>query len=171
MASCSPTSAPTRSCCARPRRSWPLEWIANSAAGSLEPTAPGTAVAHISLPTGPHRYQLWLGGSFARGFQVTVDGRYLGAVSNELNTIGDYNEVGLPITLGPGVSTIALTYPQASSFAPGRADNEVGYTGLDEIALQPLASSSRMIELQPPQARELCGRSLDWIEIVAPESR
>jgi|GEM_PF-421624 hypothetical protein len=150
--------------------SWPLEWIANSAAGSLEPTAPGTALAHISLPTGPHRYQLWLGGSFARGFQVTVDGRYLGAVSNELNNIGDYNEVGLPITLRPGVHTIALTYPQASSFAPGGADNEVGYTGLDEIALQPL-SPSRTIELQPPQAKELCGRSLDWIEIVAPENR
>ncbi len=150
--------------------SWPLQWIANSAAGSLEPTPPGTALAHVLLPTGPHSYQLWLGGNFARGFQVSVDGRYLGAVSNELNNIGDYNEIGVPVTLGPGVHTIALTYPQASSLAPGGADDEVGYTGLDEIALQPL-TASRMIELQPPQASELCGRSLDWIEIVAPQSR
>jgi hypothetical protein len=150
--------------------SWPLGWTADPTAGSLEPTSPGTAFAHVELPTGPHSYRLWLGGSFARGFQVSVDGHNLGSVANELNNIGDYNAVGPAITLGAGVHTIAITYPALSGLAPGGADNEPGYTGLDEIALEPLGTRSRMIELQPPQASELCGRSLDWIEIVAPES-
>ena len=146
--------------------SWPAGWVANALGQeTLQPTAPGTAYFHVSLPTGPHRYQLWLGGSFARGFTVDVDGSYLGSISNELNNIGDYNEVGPAITLAAGVHTIAITYPQASSFAPGSADTE-DYTGLSAIALQPLDSPSRMIAVQPPQARQLCGRSLDWIEIV-----
>ncbi|MGD0196717.1 MAG: hypothetical protein ABSC56_02240 [Solirubrobacteraceae bacterium] len=150
--------------------SWPAGWIADSQdQQSLTPTTPGTAYARISIPTGPHRYQLWLGGSFARGFVVHVDGRYLGSISNELNNIGDYDELGDPMTLGAGVHTIAITYPRAASLAPGSADTEQ-YTGLDEIALQPLGTPAKMVEVQPPQASELCGRSLDWIEIVAPEN-
>jgi hypothetical protein len=149
--------------------SWPRAWSADTIGGSLEPTTAGTAVAHVELPTGPHRYQLWLGGSFARGFKVSVDGHYLGSVANELNNIGDYNQVGPAITLGAGVHTIAITYPALSGLAPGGADDEPGYTGLDEIALEQQGTPARMIELEPPQASQLCGHSLDWIEIVAPE--
>ena len=149
---------------------WPIDWIADTVGGSLEPTGPGTAVAHVELPTGPHRYKLWLGGSFARGFRVSVDGHPLGSVANELNAIGDYNQVGPEISLGAGVHTIDITYPALSGLAPGGADNETAYTGLDEIALQEAATPTRMVALQPPQATQLCGRSLDWIEIVTPES-
>jgi hypothetical protein len=146
---------------------WPPSWIADPAAGSLVPTDPGTAFAHVMLPTGPHRYTLWLGGSFARGFKISIDGRPFASISNELNNIGDYNEVGPQVTLAAGVHTIAITYPALSGLGPGSADNEADYTGLDEIALQP-DTPSRMVELQPPQATQLCGHSLDWLEIVAP---
>jgi hypothetical protein len=152
---------------------WPASWVQDyDASGqpeqALTATAPGTAYAHVSIPTGPHRYQLWLGGGFARGFVVHVDGRLVGSVANELNNLGDYNEVGQPFTLGAGVHTIAITYPRAN-LSPGSADSE-DYTSLAEIALQPLDTPSRMLEVPPSRARALCGRSLDWIEVVAPSS-
>ena len=58
-----------------------------------------------------------------------------------------------------------LTYPR-SSLAPGSAEPEL--TSLTAIALEPLQSpSSEMLSVVPSQASRLCGRSLDWIEIVS----
>ena len=151
---------------------WPGSWIQDYAAtgqseDALSPTTPGTAVAHVELPTGPHRYQLWLDGSFDRGFIVKVDGRRIGAISDELNPFGDgWNEVGVALTLDAGVHSISLTYPKPT-LGPGGDDDE-NYTSIADIALQPLVSS-HMLAVKPAQASELCGRSLDWIEIVAPE--
>ena len=152
--------------------SWPASWIQAYTTGqpedALSVTTPGTATAHVSLPSGPQPYQLWLGGSFDRGFIVHIDGHLVGSVSDELNNLGDYDEVGHQITLGPGVHTIKITYPPAN-LSPGNGDNE-DYTSLSEIALVPVDSQSKMLTVQPAQASQLCGRSLDWIEIVAPVS-
>jgi hypothetical protein len=147
---------------------WPGTWNSDAAAeGSITPTTPGTAYAHVSIPTGPHRYQLWLGGSFTRGFVVSVDGHRIGSISDQQNPFGaGYNEVGSPLVLKAGVHTIALTFPEPT-LAPGGDDDE-DYTSLSEIALAPLDSRPKLLSLKPAQARELCGRSLDWIEIVAP---
>jgi hypothetical protein len=148
--------------------SWPGTWNSSGAAeGSITPTTPGTAYAHVSIPTGPHRYQLWLGGSFTRGFAVAVDGHAIGSVSDQQNPYGaGYNEVGPSLVLGAGVHTIAVTYPQPT-LAPG-GDEDEDYTSLAEIALAPLDSPSKLLSVTPAHASELCGRSLDWIEIVAP---
>jgi hypothetical protein len=150
---------------------WPAAWQqdydqSGQPEQALTATAPGTAYARVSIPTGPHRYRLWLGGSFDRGFVVHVDGHLVGSVADELNDLGDYNAVGTPFTLSAGVHTIAITYPQAN-LSPGNADSE-GYTSLSEIALQPLDTPPRMVTVKPAQASELCGRTLDWIEVVAP---
>jgi hypothetical protein len=152
---------------------WPSSWdqdytqtVTPEPEDALTATTPGTATAHVAIPTGPHRYQLWLGGSFGRGFVVRIDGQLIGSVADELNNLGDYNEVGKPVALAAGVHTITITYPQAN-LSPGDADSE-DYSSLSEIALQPLDSPSQMITVKPAQASELCGRSLDWIEIVAP---
>jgi hypothetical protein len=146
---------------------WPAAWTDDVAQQALTPTTPGTAVAHVEIPTGPHRYQLWLGGSFARGFNVSVNGRRVGSISNEINNNGDYNMVGSPIELGAGVATIDITYPQPT-LAPGGDEDEADYTALSEIALQQLGTPSALLRVKPSQAATLCGRSLDWIEVVVP---
>jgi hypothetical protein len=152
---------------------WPASWNqAYSPSGQPEagliPTTPGTAVAHVKIPTGSKRYQLWLGGSFGRGFIVDVDGRRIGAISNQLNPFGDgYNEVGAPFILPAGVHSISLTYAKPT-LGPGGDDDE-NYTALGAIVLQPIVAS-HMLSVKPAQASELCGRSLDWIEVVAPET-
>ncbi|HEX2703174.1 MAG TPA: hypothetical protein VHM72_07060 [Solirubrobacteraceae bacterium] len=149
---------------------WPAGWMQDDdpePEDALTATTPGTAVAHVTLRHAARRYQLWLGGSFARGFLVRVDGRLVGSIANELNNLGDYNEVGSPFVLAAGKHTITVTYPPAN-LSPGAADSE-HYTALSEIALAPLSPAPDLVEVSPAKATELCDRTLDWIEVVAPE--
>jgi hypothetical protein len=37
------------------------------------------------------------------------------------------------------------------------------------VALSPPTSSAHYLTVPPAKAGELCGRSLDWIEVIAPE--
>jgi hypothetical protein len=140
---------------------------------TLLPTAGGaTATAHINIPYGVKGWELWLGGTFNRGFVVAVDGHPIGSVSNQLEPAGGYAQVGPPLTLAPGVHTITVTYPNAN-LSPGNADlDSVDYDALIAIALSPplypAAGSGRMLTVAPHAADTLCGRSLDWIEIVKP---
>lgn len=141
---------------------WPAAWIHDAAAHALTPTTPGTATAHIRVD-GNQRYELWLGGSFARGLAVKVDGRAVGTVRNQLSNIGGYVSVA-SFYLTPGVHTFTFTYPHAG-LRPGSGDNE--FTTLAEIALQPLQTPrAAMLSVVPARARTLCGRPLDWIEVA-----
>ncbi len=152
---------------------WGAGWVESSnGSDTLMPSAAGaTATAHVNLPYGVRGYQLWLGGSFARGFAVSVDGTRIGSVSDQLEPTGGYAEVGAPLTLAPGVHSITITYPHAN-LSPGNADlDSVDYDALSEIALSPplypARGSGRMLTVAPHDAtRMLCGRTLDWIEVV-----
>ena len=141
---------------------WPAGWIHNEEEHTLVPTVPGTAIAHIRFASA-QRYELWLGGSFARGFEVSVDGRHVGTVRNELNSFDEYVSVA-DVFLTPGIHTFTFTYPHAN-LAPGSGLGE--FTYLEQISLEPLQSPPhRLLEVAPAQARTLCGRQLDWIEVV-----
>jgi hypothetical protein len=145
---------------------WPARWIDGSAEHTLTPTTPGQVVAQISLPT-PQTYELWLDGNFARGFAVSVDGRGAGTVRGELSGFrggGLYNAVHVAdLPLSAGTHTVVLTYPHAD-LAPGGGINEL--TSLSAITLQPQTPASELIGVAPQQAARLCGRPLDWIELV-----
>lgn len=141
---------------------WPAGWLHDPAAGTLTPTAPGQLVGHIAVATDQH-YQLWLGGSFARGFIVFVDGRELGRVKDELANIGQSVYVGERV-LTPGTHEIVLRYP-SPDLTPGSGAQ---MTILSTIVLEPLDKpATAMLTVDPDRARTLCGRELDWIEIVA----
>jgi hypothetical protein len=145
---------------------WPGLWYHDPVSHSLTANTPGTAIAHIRLAV-PQAYQLWLGGIFSRGFVVAVDGRTVGVVKDQIADLDGYVPVAkLPLTAG--VHTITVAYPHAD-LTPGSGDNN--YTILDNIALEPLQIPARaMLTVAPQQARLLCGRPLDWIEIVAPSA-
>jgi hypothetical protein len=145
---------------------WPAPWVHDSSSRTLWPNTPGTAVAQINV-YGDQDYKLWLGGSFSRGFEVSVDGRYVSRVKDELLSIGGYAPVA-DVYLTPGIHVFALTYPH-SDLTPGSGDNQ--QTSLAAISLQPLRRpSAQLLSVTPAQARSLCGRSLDWIELVVPSS-
>ena len=140
---------------------WPDTWFHELPAHTLTPSAPGHAVAHIAVAHAGS-YQLWLGGSFSRGFEVSVDGRHVGDVKDQLLSLGGYAPVA-NVFLTPGVHTLVLTYP-TPNLTPGSANNDL--TTLAAITLQPQSPPSRLLEVAPSQATRLCGRPLDWIELV-----
>jgi hypothetical protein len=128
----------------------------------LTPTTPGQAVGHIAVASS-QIYELWLGGSFTRGFDVSVDGRSVGRVKDELSTINGYVHAA-NVFLARGIHTFALDYPRPD-LTPGSGENEL--TSLSAIALQQRQSpASELISVDPRQAGQLCGRPLDWIEIA-----
>jgi hypothetical protein len=153
---------------------WPRAWRHETESHSIQPTTPGWAVGHILVPSS-QTYELFLGGSFGRGFEVKVDGRKVGSVANQLTGFISY----IPITrlyLTAGEHTFQYTYPQpglapASGETLGMSEYWAGvgrWTSLTAVVLQPLDfPRSELISASPAEARKLCGRQLDWLELVA----
>jgi hypothetical protein len=142
---------------------WPGVWGHDLAQHALTPTTPGQAVSHIAVASS-QSYELWLGGSFTRGFDVSVDGRSVGRVKDELSTINGYVHV-TDVFLARGIHTFAFDYPHPD-LTPGSGENAL--TSLSTIALQQRQSpASELIRLPPDEAQRLCDRPLDWIEFVA----
>jgi hypothetical protein len=142
---------------------WPGMWVHDPQARTLTATVPGEAISHIALDI-DENYELWLGGSFARGFEVSVDGRDVGRVKDEVSAVEGYVHVAnLPLVAG--VHTFGLTYPHAD-LTPGSGDDSSTY--LSAIVLEPQQGpSSELLDVSPQHAAGLCGRPLDWVEIVA----
>lgn len=140
---------------------WPAPWIHDAGARTLTPTTPGHATAHIGVAAGG-TYELWLSGSFARGFDVTVDGLPIGRVKDQLASVDGYVHIA-DLPLGAGVHTFTLTYPHAD-LTPGSGLGE--FTTLAAISLQPRRPPSELLSTPPSRAGSLCGRPLDWIELV-----
>jgi hypothetical protein len=142
---------------------WPAGWQHAAEQRVLTPTTAGRAVAHIAVPSA-ERYEVWLDGSFGLGFDVSVDGEHLGTLKNELSLFSQMAFVHLADAfLEPGVHTFVFTYPHAD-LTPGSGNNE--FTSLAAITLQPQKPASELITVAPQQAARLCGRPLDWIELV-----
>jgi hypothetical protein len=142
---------------------WPGSWADDTASQTLTPQEAGTATGHIIVPTS-QRYELFLGGSFGRGFNVRIDGHSVGSVTNELSLFRTYAPV-TQVYLTQGVHTFEYEYPEAS-LAPGSG---WGYfTELASVVLEPLQfPSSEMVTVKPSEAADLCGHALDWLEIVS----
>jgi hypothetical protein len=140
---------------------WPAPWLQLPEEHVLMARSPGEATAEIAVSES-RRYELWIGGNFARGFEVGVDGRDVGTIENEISASNGYVHLA-DLLLPAGTHTFTLTYPDPD-LTPGSGDNS--FTSLSAIALQPQAPASELLTVAPSQARRLCGRPLDWIEIV-----
>jgi hypothetical protein len=127
---------------------------------TIVPITPGQAEASRFVPGG--RYRVWLYGSSGRPIDALVDGRRVGSFQ-EVNTPDQWNDVGL-VSLDRGRHRLAIRRP-GGSLAPGD-----GFQGrIGPLVLQPLASET-LDRVQPDQARTLCGKTLDWVEIVDPRA-
>jgi len=100
---------------------WPGAWAHDDIGHSLTPYTPGTAVARIAV-TSTQDYEFWLGGSFTRGFQVSVDGHSIGQAKDEIFDIDGYVPMA-KLHLTAGVHTIDITYPPADIWTPGTGNN------------------------------------------------
>jgi len=113
----------------------------------------------------PHagRYEAWLEGSLGRRVAVRVGGRAFGTAPAGLGNPGQLASVG-DASVSGGVQPVELAQ-EGRSLRPGSdgRDRTIG-----PLVLEPASAgrSARVRYLDPRSARSLCGRTLDWIEIV-----
>jgi hypothetical protein len=127
----------------------------------LFPTEAGTARLPAQVGAAGE-YDVWVQGSFARGLEVSIDGRRVGFVRDHPNFESLWNRFGRT-TLAAGTHEVALRYPGAS-LRPGSGDQP---QRLGPVALVPRAPAARLTEVAPERAAEFCGRSLDWVTVLA----
>jgi hypothetical protein len=130
--------------------------------GMVVTQTPGATVPRAVTVQEPGRYRAWVAGSFGRRIEVRVDGRTIGEARG-VNNLGQWLPAGT-VELDAGRHELQLSRP-GGSLAPGD-----GYRGeLGPLVLEPLNAEPRLEEVAPARARDLCGRSWDWIELIRPQ--
>jgi hypothetical protein len=123
-------------------------------------SGPGRIEGSFTVKT-PGTYELWLGGDVDRPLRVVLDGRLVGTPTAQSGDDGTTIDVAT-VKLAAGRHTIRLLRG-GGSLRP----DDAGSTVLDGIVFEPLSDERETVQTIPPSAwRSLCGRSLDWVEIV-----
>ena len=123
----------------------------------------GQGLARLRLRVGEAgRYAVWLEGSFARGVEVRIGGRTVGAAADHLNFRGSAVQVGT-VELAPGDHPVELLRGGGSP-APGNGGTN---RLLGPVALTaPDPTGGEVQTIPASRWRSLCTRSVDWIEAV-----
>jgi hypothetical protein len=108
------------------------------------------------------RYQVWLSGSISRRVLVFVGGHLVGTLVHQIASSGQFLMVGT-VELDAGSQPVDITRPP-STLAPG---NVLGGDMIGPLVLVAGKDPPPVQELAPKQAGGLCGRRLEWLEVVA----
>jgi hypothetical protein len=130
----------------------PYELVPRSQAGAV------TGTIHVAQPG---RYQVWLESALSQSFPVWIGSRNVGSVAYQLGPPGQFVQVG-QVTLGAGQQPVKIIRP-GSNLKPG--DDGTGrLIGPLMLVRVPDPPPARYVGAS--RARSVCGRSLDWLEIV-----
>jgi hypothetical protein len=126
---------------------------------------PGHLTATFVLPhTGV--WDLWLQGEIMPPVAVSVDGRFLSSISGQLTGVATDPDTMAPlrVLLAAGRHRVTIVRGKSNPLAPGSGGSAI----LDSIFLTPVGSGSQAtLHFTPTdQWRSLCGRQLDWVEVV-----
>jgi hypothetical protein len=125
---------------------------------------PGTLRVSFRLPHGGV-WQLWLKAEVMRALHLAIDGRSLGSLGAQLggNSLVPNTLSPLSARLSAGPHTLAVTRP-GTDLAPG----DGGAALLNAIFLTQAGAAGEPSLHAMPTARwhRLCGRSLQWVELV-----
>jgi hypothetical protein len=124
--------------------------------GELVLGTPGSASGTVDVVGGT--YSVWLEGTFGRRMEIAVDGKPVGDALG-INPPRAWSPAG-QVALDAGQHTVEVTRP-GGNLEPG----DGGRSSLGAIALVG-ADERQLIRVPPERAAELCGRSLDWVEVV-----
>jgi hypothetical protein len=141
----------------------PRSWVAvETDPATLKNFRPGSGVVRgtVVTPGGPSR--VWLMGEFGARFSVEIDGRRIGSAERQLAAFGQVSPIA-PITLSRGRHEIRIVR-EPSSLAPG--EWHVTQERLGPLILQPQPDQRMVHYASSRKAAALCGKNLDWIEIV-----
>lgn len=130
---------------------------------------PGDLAAISAEMRAPHAgdYEVWLGGSVRPRVEASVDGELVGEVRHELNNFGQYVRFGT-VRLDAGPHRVELEFGGADLHpGSGGSGPPVGPLALSSAE----AADSRLVRVQAKDARELCSRQWDWIELAGKPGR
>jgi hypothetical protein len=128
-----------------------------SRAGRLEATF---AAPHAGV------WNLWVKGEIMPAVEVSVDGHPLASISGQLTGVASDPDTMAPlrVRLTAGLHRVTIARGASSLLAPGSGGSAI----LDSIFLTPVGAGSQATLHVTPAAgwRSLCGRRLEWVEVV-----
>jgi hypothetical protein len=150
----------------------PRGWEVSGSA--LYPDSSGAAKLRVRVPVAG-RYGLWLGGAFRGGLRLQVDDKTVRSARNELNySGGEYIPMGVA-ELSAGAHTVTLRY-DGPDLHPGSGGNAIAPFGdlpkvpfaIGPLVLSRATAAVPVTVVDPARARSLCGKTLDWIDVIGP---
>lgn len=148
---------------ALPRTSHPTGW--HRVRNGLQLSTPGRLSASFELPHAG-LWEVWLEGQIMPTVSLRVDGRQLASIGGQLgaNSVVLNPMTPVPVSLSAGRHRLSLARG-GFTLAPG----EGGSAYLYGLFLAPAGAAARqpLRSVSPNGWRSLCGRSYQWIEVVA----
>jgi hypothetical protein len=106
-------------------------------------------------------YTVWIAGDWFGDASAAVDGRTVGSRREELNWPGLYTDLGsTPLAAGP--HDVEIRY-RPGGWRPGSGGKPYAF---GPVALSPVDSREPVSHVSPARAESLCGRKLDWVEVL-----
>ena len=138
----------------------PAGWSKGSSPGSvIAPNSGQLSMKTIIEKSGD--YLIWLGGSFRGRSEITIDQNQKYSWSSQINHPASFTQMG-KIFLTSGEHNIQLNYSNPLFMAgAGGAPFEFG-----PITLSTTSADTPVIKIKSNQIKTICGKNLDWIEIV-----
>jgi hypothetical protein len=130
--------------------------------GTLFMKGRGELDATIDVPAGGP-YDVWLQASVGRRLTVQIDGRAVTSAAYQANEPEQYAHAG-SVSLTAGSHQLRIVRAGGDLHPGNGAVNELGL-----IKFSSPASTARQVTMLPPPSwRQLCGKRLDWVELVRP---
>jgi hypothetical protein len=141
----------------------PPGWVPDPSTGALYPTSAADLEAAQNFPSSG-RYRVWVGGYTPGELSVTVDGQPAGTLDHRIELPGQAFPLDW-LDLSAGRHTVVIHYTRPF-LQPGAT------SGVALLPMGPILFSKGTVNLPvdhvaPSQARSLCRKSLDWLEVVA----
>jgi hypothetical protein len=140
----------------------PGNWVPTEPGSpDLIPHGPGAAALRVAIVTAG-AYDFYLQGSTRNRLTLTVDGKEVGSVDEQLNEARQFLSFGTArLDAGRHDVEIAL---DGQNLAPGSGGPP---EPIGPLLLSPRAAEDPAVETIPSsRARELCNRRLDWVEAL-----
>lgn len=138
----------------------PTGWTGDAATGTVTARSAGSVTTTVS-PSAAGSYTVWLGGSSRRKLTVLLDGRRVGEANGLLTYTAQWTPVAT-VALTAAPHTLVLRADETSA-RPGEGGEPFPF---GPLAVTPVDDDAVVERVEPRDAESLCGRMLDWVELV-----
>jgi hypothetical protein len=127
----------------------------------VTPQSSGVLTARMQAPrTG--EYAFWVGGSISGGLELRVNARQVADVRQQLNNAGQFVSLGQGV-LRRGSNAVELLHTKGG-WRPG---SEAPQGPVGPLVARQVQGAEPIVYAAPSRAKDLCGKRLDWVELVA----